>query len=176
METVEGEPPCCRFASVVESDRPMMGFLPDADYRLCRDVWGDVHLVEKSKIGDRFSGYVAGVNHGEYLLILGKIGWDFPGGGCENLETVEEAARRELAEETEIDFSGSLTRIVTFVEYFFDIDTSTAWRSNRTIFVGEGAQTAPTIELKVSAADLSPLARLVYRTSPARLTTVATED
>lgn len=47
--------------------------------------------------------------------------WSFPGGHPEPGETIEEAVRRELFEETHIEFKGYL-KCVTFVENHFEAE------------------------------------------------------
>ncbi len=104
---------------------------------LCRDIFGGVHIVEKSQLKKRESVYAAIKDVTGILLVCDRIGngrWDFPGGGVEDDEILEEALRRELAEETGLRLENGAKAICDFYEYFYDVDTEEGWQSHRHYF------------------------------------------
>lgn len=63
--------------------------------------WRGLHLQGVSVIGRDLDGQILLVRHS-----YGPKGWYFPGGGIRRNETPEDAARRELAEETGCGIEG----------------------------------------------------------------------
>lgn len=59
----------------------------------------------------------------------------FTGGGVEAEETLLDALKREIREETGLELINEPTKICTFTEYFYDIDTKQGWESTRHFYV-----------------------------------------
>lgn len=69
----------------------------------CRDVHGKESKVSISKFRFRPSVYGILIENNKILLSRQWDGYDFPGGGIELDETIEEALRREFVEETGVE-------------------------------------------------------------------------
>jgi 8-oxo-dGTP pyrophosphatase MutT (NUDIX family) len=68
---------------------------------LCRDWNGEVHEVPEEELSFRISVYGVIVREGSVLVRPQHgDGYDFPGGGIETGETIEQAFAREVKEET----------------------------------------------------------------------------
>lgn len=109
-----------------------------SDWVLLHDAQGAVHLVDRSELLRRRAGYVVHLHQGR-LLLQGhdaNRAWDLPGGGCEQDERPDEAASRELREETGLA-AGPLRPWLRFEELFYDIVSGSAWRSQRHFYVLE---------------------------------------
>ncbi|PID33257.1 hypothetical protein CR969_01730 [Candidatus Saccharibacteria bacterium] len=102
---------------------------------LSHDINGEVHIVNKSELIKRVSVYGVIENDNGILLVSDRSRsdgrWDFPGGGIEAGESTPEALSREIKEETGLDIVGEPEEICWFTEYFYDIDTDTAYESSR---------------------------------------------
>lgn len=67
----------------------------------CRDIDGNKYKVNKNKFIFRPSVYGIVIQKNHILLSKQfKDGYDFPGGGIEKYETIEQALKREVWEET----------------------------------------------------------------------------
>jgi len=85
-------------------------------------LFGEKKLIPKSKFYFRPAAYALVVNNGKILLITAKNTgkyW-FPGGAVEIGETVEEALRREVREESGIEIV--IEKFLKFGEMFFYYD------------------------------------------------------
>ena len=67
---------------------------------ICRDIHGERHEVAVEDLAFRPSVYGVAIRDGKVLLVPQWDGYDFPGGGVELGETLDEAFRREVFEET----------------------------------------------------------------------------
>ncbi|MFH0804985.1 MAG: NUDIX hydrolase [Patescibacteria group bacterium] len=67
---------------------------------LCHDVFWRTKLVPVRKLAFRPSVYGVIIEGGRVLLSRQRDGYDFPGGGVDMGETVEQALKREFWEET----------------------------------------------------------------------------
>lgn len=68
---------------------------------ICRDIDGHKHKVNRDRLIFRPSVYGILIKDNHILLSRQfKDGYDFPGGGIEKYETVEQALKREVWEET----------------------------------------------------------------------------
>lgn len=83
---------------------------------LCHNFKNEEFLVEADKFKFRPSAYGLLIKEGKILLSPQRDGYDFPGGGINIDETVEEALRREFWEETglKIEVDGVLKVISSF--------------------------------------------------------------
>jgi ADP-ribose pyrophosphatase YjhB (NUDIX family) len=70
---------------------------------ICSDIDGNIHEVEASKLSYRPSVYGIIIQDDKILLVPQFDGYDFPGGGMKIHETLEEALKREVKEETGLD-------------------------------------------------------------------------
>lgn len=66
----------------------------------CRDIDGNIFEVPASELKFRPSVYGIIIQDNKVLLSKQWDGYDFPGGGIELGETIEEALKREVWEET----------------------------------------------------------------------------
>jgi 8-oxo-dGTP diphosphatase len=69
----------------------------------CLDINGAEHKILADKLSFRPSAYGVVIKDGKILLSRQWDGYDIPGGGIEVGETIEEAVKREVKEETGID-------------------------------------------------------------------------
>jgi ADP-ribose pyrophosphatase YjhB (NUDIX family) len=86
---------------------------------ICFDRKGNKFEVLKNKLTFRPSIYGIVVKDKKILLSRQWDGYDFPGGGVELGETIEEALKREFKEET--GFEVKLTKIIACENSFFKL-------------------------------------------------------
>jgi len=102
---------------------------------LCRDINGDVHIVDQSELIQRTSVYAVIQNESGILLVRDRTRsdekWDLPGGGIDSDEDLIDALKREVDEETKLQVSEEPIKICEFTEYFCDVDTNKGWESTR---------------------------------------------
>ncbi|MDO8668589.1 MAG: NUDIX domain-containing protein [bacterium] len=67
---------------------------------ICHDINGKLYKVDAKKLTFRPSIYGILIEKGKILLLKQWDGYDFPGGGAELHETVEDTLKREFWEET----------------------------------------------------------------------------
>ena len=67
---------------------------------ICNDLEGNKHEISADKLFFRPSVYGVIIKNNKILLSKQWDGYDFPGGGIEIYETIEEALKREVWEET----------------------------------------------------------------------------
>jgi len=67
---------------------------------ICHDIDRGLYKVSADKLIFRPSVYGILIEKGKILLLKQKRGFDFPGGGMELGETIEQALKREFFEET----------------------------------------------------------------------------
>jgi len=89
--------------------------------------------------------------------------WSFPGGHVEPADSLEHAARRELAEETGLAV-GELVRLGTFAPMGENSDMRIAvfaarWRAGEPAAAGDAGEAAFVPLVRVGALDLTPAAR-----------------
>lgn len=79
---------------------------------ICKAMTGHTHEVPVSELSFRPSVYGVIVKDGKVLLSSQWDGWDFPGGGMELGESIDETFVREIKEETGLDVKrGSLLHV-----------------------------------------------------------------
>lgn len=71
----------------------------------CTDIRGNTFSVSVEKLSFRPSVYAVIIENNKVLLSRQWDGYDFPGGGVEIGETIEEAIKRETWEETGVKIS-----------------------------------------------------------------------
>lgn len=102
---------------------------------LCRDINGDVHIVDQSELIQRTSVYAVLQNENGVLLVRDRTRtdekWDLPGGGVDPDEELISALKREIDEETKLQVTEEPVKICEFTEYFYDVDTNRGWESTR---------------------------------------------
>ena len=100
---------------------------------ICPDIYGKKHSVDAQKIVDRESAYGVCITNQKVLLIqephTGR--WELPGGGIEENETARQALIREFREETGATPEGIFTLLTEWKEYYFDLPSQQAWRTER---------------------------------------------
>lgn len=69
----------------------------------CKNVYGEEFKVSIEKLSFRPSVYGVIIKDGKILLSKQWDGYDFPGGGIKLGETIKEALKREMKEETSLD-------------------------------------------------------------------------
>lgn len=114
---------------------------------LCRDIHGNVHLVDQDKLIRRSASYALIVQDQKLLLVCDRSGnnrWDFPGGGVDPGENSLQALHREVQEETGLQVTGEPELICSFIEYFYDIDGRAGWESQRSYYKTTVSGTAST--------------------------------
>jgi 8-oxo-dGTP diphosphatase len=70
---------------------------------ICHDVHGNTTEVPVSELSFRPSQYGVIIKDGKVLLVPQWDGYDFPGGGLELGESLEEGLKREIREETGLE-------------------------------------------------------------------------
>lgn len=90
---------------------------------LCRNIKGEEFIVPKESLIFRPSVYAVIINDGKILLSKQWDGYDFPGGGIEKGETIADALKREVKEETGLE--AKIGRIITAENSFFRSSYST---------------------------------------------------
>lgn len=100
------------------------------------DVFGNIHEVEESEIIDRVSAYGVLIKNGKILLIQDVHAdfWEFPGGGLEEGEDLEEGLKREFFEETGLEISEILEKVGELKGTFYHFKFSIAWNGHRNFF------------------------------------------
>jgi len=84
---------------------------------VCNDIYGKTYEVAVDQLSFRPSVYGVIINDGKILLSRQWGGYDFPGGGIELGETVEQALIREVKEETGLEVR--VGHIITAGNSFF---------------------------------------------------------
>lgn len=102
----------------------------------CRDFFGNSHYVDASDLKNRQSVYGVYTIQGKVLLVKDPRSkrWELPGRGIEDNEDAMTALSREFVEETGLTIQGSIELIDSFIEYYYDIPSGEAWRSNRMFY------------------------------------------
>lgn len=112
----------------------MTNSTPTKNY-LCRDINGDVHIVDQTELVQRTSVYALLWNEQGLLLVCDRSRsdekWDLPGGGVEQGESLTDALKREVDEETKLALDGNPEKICEFTEYFYDVESQKGWESTR---------------------------------------------
>jgi len=88
----------------------------------CHDIDGNKFEVPASELKFRPSVYAIIIKSGKILLSKQLDGYDFPGGGVELGETLEEALVREVKEETGLD--AKVGKLIHFGDSFFQLPMS----------------------------------------------------
>jgi len=98
---------------------------------------GKVHLVRSSEVVKRHAVYGI-IRDGQGVLLIKDRSsgstWDLPGGGVEQAESPLKALHREIKEETGLDVVGHPKEICEVFEYFYDLDSKSAWQSRRCFY------------------------------------------
>ena len=90
---------------------------------ICHDINGNKKEVDSTQLSFRPSVYGILIENNKILLSKQYDGYDFPGGGIEIHETIEEALKREFFEETGIKVE--LIKTVACETSFFNPSHST---------------------------------------------------
>ena len=83
----------------------------------CRDIWGKKYKTRISELNFRVSVYGLIFKGSKILLSKQWDGYDFPGGGIEKGELIEDALKREVREETGMKIEPA--DLITAAEDFF---------------------------------------------------------
>ncbi|MDD5396539.1 MAG: NUDIX domain-containing protein [Candidatus Moranbacteria bacterium] len=86
---------------------------------ICSDIEGNKFNVPVSELSFRPSVYAVIIENGKILLSKQWDGYDFPGGGMDIGETIEEALKREVMEETGIEIE--ISKVVDCENSFFKL-------------------------------------------------------
>lgn len=70
---------------------------------ICHDINNELHEVNEYELRFRPSAYGILIEDNEILLTRQYVGYEFPGGGIEIGETIQDAVKREFFEETGLD-------------------------------------------------------------------------
>jgi 8-oxo-dGTP pyrophosphatase MutT (NUDIX family) len=102
----------------------------------CIDIYGKEHEAHKNDLINRKSVYGLFIADKHVLLMQDSLSknWELPGGGGEFGETEQEALAREFLEETGVAPYGPISLLTNWEEYFYDVVSSQAWRSSRTVY------------------------------------------
>ncbi|MFA6304832.1 MAG: NUDIX domain-containing protein [Patescibacteria group bacterium] len=73
---------------------------------VCHDMDGNLYKVDSTKLTFRPSVYGILIERNKVLLFNQKNGYDFPGGGFDITETIDQALTREFFEETGLKIKG----------------------------------------------------------------------
>ncbi len=84
---------------------------------IVRDIKGEKSEIEAHELSFRPSVYGVIIENGSVLLVPQWDGYDFPGGGVDLGETLDEAFRREVKEETGLDVG--MGELALLAEDFF---------------------------------------------------------
>lgn len=84
---------------------------------ICNDINGNRHEVFTDELSFRPSVYGVIIKNNKILLLKQWDGYNFPGGGLNLGETIQEAIEREVWEET--GFKTKNHRIIECVDSFF---------------------------------------------------------
>lgn len=87
---------------------------------ICKDVFGQKYAVNADALEQRVGVYVVIINDGKILLTRQWDGYSLIGGGVEQGKTLEEAAVREVKEETRLDIIPG--RLIYHATTFFKRD------------------------------------------------------
>ena len=108
------------------------------------DIFSKRHFVNEGDILPRVSVYGIYQNGREVLMVKDSKSkkWEFPGGGVDGGENLEQTLVREFVEETGLKPIGFNTTTPFFIatELFFDVASSRAWNSKRLFFMVEKIQ------------------------------------
>lgn len=86
---------------------------------ICKDIHGKKYKVATNKLFFRPSVYGVIIKNKKVLLSKQWDGYDFPGGGVELGETLEEALAREMKEETGLETK--ISKIISVENSFFKL-------------------------------------------------------
>jgi len=84
---------------------------------ICKDVFGKEYVVDVDKLEQRIGIYAVIVKDDRILLTRQWDGYSLIGGGVEKGETLEEAMRREVKEETGLDVTPG--KLIYYATTFF---------------------------------------------------------
>lgn len=94
---------------------------------ICKDINGSEEKVPVEKFSFRPSVYGVVIKDNKILLVKQWDGYDFPGGGVEMNETLEQALVREFKEETGLDVK--VKEVVLAESNFFKSRNGDCWNS-----------------------------------------------
>lgn len=94
----------------------------------CRDWNEDLHDVSVDEMSFRPAVYGVIIKDNKILLSPQRDGYDFPGGGMEIYETIEECLLREVKEETGLNVdAGTLLHVSG--DFFYHMDDEAAYNT-----------------------------------------------
>jgi 8-oxo-dGTP diphosphatase len=94
---------------------------PESKTIICHDVRGKAYQAPLNKVHFRPGVYGVIIRNGKILLSPQWDGYDFPGGGMEINETIEQALVREAYEET--GYKVKIGKLVACYQSFFKSDS-----------------------------------------------------